>query len=84
MGICFDECEGAGGYQKQLVPTNKDGKEMPVRLWDAFKTPNTEPWIWGIFCEQFSWFGECVLCAPSLASCLEIMLGSQKTASWLL
>lgn len=45
-----------GGYQKEITPTNKNGKSVPVRLWDAFKTPNVEPWIWGVFCEQFSWF----------------------------
>ena len=46
----------AGGYQKEIVPTNKDGKRLPVRLWDAFKVPNARPPVWGTFCEQFSWF----------------------------
>jgi hypothetical protein len=45
-----------GGYQKQLVPTDKDNKEVPVRTFDAFKTPNVKPWVWGVFCQQFSWF----------------------------
>jgi hypothetical protein len=45
-----------GGYQKQLQPTDKDAKPLPVRLWNAFKSPNHRPWVWGIFCEQFSWY----------------------------
>lgn len=46
----------AGGYQKEIAPTDKDGRKLPVRLWDAFKVPNVRPPVWGTFCEQFSWF----------------------------
>ena len=45
-----------GGLQRPIVPTDKNGKEVPVRVFDAFKTPQQMPWLWGVFCQQFSWF----------------------------
>ena len=29
----------------QMVPTDKDGLSKPVNLFDAFKTPNSRPWV---------------------------------------
>ena len=45
-----------GGLQRPIVPTDKNGNEVPVRVFDAFKTPREMPWLWGVFCQQFSWF----------------------------
>ena len=45
-----------GGLQRPIVPTDKNGDEVPVRVFDAFKTPRQMPWLWGVFCQQFSWF----------------------------
>ena len=28
-----------------MVPTDKDGLSKPVNLFDAFKTPNSRPWV---------------------------------------
>ena len=45
-----------GGLQRPIVPTDKNGNEVPVRVFDSFKTPRQMPWLWGVFCQQFSWF----------------------------
>jgi hypothetical protein len=54
--VTNDTDKRPGGYQKEIAPTDKDGKALPVRLWDDFKVPTERPAVWGTFCEQFSWF----------------------------
>jgi len=48
----------AGGYIKQLVPTDKDNRAIdpPSKLWANFHIPTSVPYAYGVFCEQYSWF----------------------------
>mmetsp|Transcript_3174 Transcript_3174/g.6437 ORF Transcript_3174/g.6437 Transcript_3174/m.6437 type:complete len:323 (-) Transcript_3174:222-1190(-) len=47
-----------GGYQKKLVPTDKNTDPIPERLWSNFHVAEEEPVMFGTYCNQFSWFDQ--------------------------
>lgn len=47
-----------GGYQRKLFPTDKNTDPVPERLWSNFHVAREAPFMFGTFCNQFSWYDE--------------------------
>lgn len=45
----------AGGYQKEMVPTDYNNKPVLRKLWNKFHIPAQAPYVYGVFCEQRAW-----------------------------
>jgi len=45
-----------GGYQTEIKPTDRFGNTISSRLYSRFAVPNTSPFVYGSFCNQFAWY----------------------------